>query len=226
MSTLGLVDLDARLDRSLDLLGDGRTASLRRTIAWSYELLPDHEQRLFRHLGVFPDGFDLATAESVAVDLSLPADPAGALAHLVDASMIDVTLGDVVRYRMLETSAPSPRTGSPSRGGRRRHRAVLPLGGRPGNVVRADDRSDEEALADRMLRREIVSLGSAWRLVRRHERLGDAVRLAVGFGDASTWRDVTEVWEWARELADDDPTKPILMPQPCSRSPRSVLVAW
>ena len=93
----------ARLDRSLDLLGDGRTVTLRRTIEWSYDLLPDHEQRLFRHLGVFPDGFDLATAESVAADLGVPADAAGALAHLVDASMVDATLGDVARYRMLDT---------------------------------------------------------------------------------------------------------------------------
>ena len=103
MSTLDLADLHARLDRSLDLLGDGRTVTLRRTIEWSYDLLPDHEQRLFRHLGVFPDGFDLATAESVAADLGVPADAAGALAHLVDASMVDATLGDVARYRMLDT---------------------------------------------------------------------------------------------------------------------------
>ena len=103
LSTLDLADLHARLDRSLDLLGDGRTVTLRRTIEWSYDLLPDHEQRLFRHLGVFPDGFDLATAESVAVDLGVPADAAGALAHLVDASMVDATLGDVARYRMLDT---------------------------------------------------------------------------------------------------------------------------
>ena len=205
MSTLGLVDLDARLDRSLDLLGDGRTVSLRRTIAWSYELLPDHEQRLFRHLGVFPDGFDLATAESVAVDLSLPADAAGALAHLVDASMIDVTLGDVVRYRMLETirAFAQDRLTAAEEDDAATERFLRWAVDRA-TWFEQTTRTDDEALADRMLRREIVSLGSAWRLVRRHERLGDAVRLAVGFGDASTWRDVTEVWDWARELADDD----------------------
>ena len=54
LSTLDLADLHARLDRSLDLLGDGRTVTLRRTIEWSYDLLPDHEQRLFRHLARVP----------------------------------------------------------------------------------------------------------------------------------------------------------------------------
>ena len=141
LSTLGLADLHARLDRSLDLLGDGRTVTLRRTIEWSYDLLPDHEQRLFRHLGVFPDGFDLATAESIADDLGLPADATGALAHLVDASMIDATLGDVPRYRMLDTirSFAQDRLSAADEDDAATER-FLRLGGRSGRLVRAGDR--------------------------------------------------------------------------------------
>ena len=207
MSTLDLADLHARLDRSLDLLGDGRTVTLRRTIEWSYDLLPDHEQRLFRHLGVFPDGFDLATAESVAADLSVPADAAGALAHLVDASMVDATLGDVARYRMLDTirSFAHDRlaaTGEDNAATERFLHWAVHLATWFEQTINTDD----EAVADRMLRGEIGNLRSAWRLVRSHQRLDDAVRMAVAFGDASTWRDLTEVWDWAQQLADDDET--------------------
>src|SRR5690606_28855976 len=91
----------------LDLLGDGhrgdRHRTLRATIGWSYDLLPPAEQRLFRHLSVFPDGFDLATAERVAVELGLDGDPTARLARLVDASMVDAELAGEPRYRMLET---------------------------------------------------------------------------------------------------------------------------
>ncbi len=109
LATFGLADLANRLDRSLDLLGGGRPSvdarhrTLRATIEWSYRLLPEGEQRLFRHLSVFSDGVDLATAEGVAAGLSLAGDPANSLAHLVDASMIDAAFEDGTRYRMLET---------------------------------------------------------------------------------------------------------------------------
>ena len=194
LSTLDLADLHARLDRSLDLLGDGRTVTdAAPTIEWSYDLLPDHEQRLFRHLGVFPDGFDLATAESVAADLGVPADAAGALAHLVDASMVDATLGDVARYRMLDTirSFAHDRLTAADEDDAATER-FLRLGGPPRNMVRADDRHRRRTSADRVLRGEIVNLRSAWRLV-RDQRLDDAVRLAVAFGDAHlAWRDLTD----------------------------------
>ena len=197
MSTLDLADLHARLDRSLDLLGDGRTVTLRRTIEWSYDLLPDHEQRLFRHLGVFPDGFDLATAEAVAGDLGVPADAASALAHLVDASMVDATLGDVTRYRMLDTirSFAHDRLTAADEDNAATERFLhwaVDLATWFEQTIDTDD----EPLADRALRREIVNLRSAWRLARNHQRLDDAVRLAVAFGDASTWRDLTEIWDW------------------------------
>jgi predicted ATPase len=204
LSTLGVGDLRTRLDRSLDLLGDGRAATLRQTIAWSYDLLPDHEQRLFRHLGVFPDGFDLAAAETIAKDLALPADATGALAHLVDASMIDTTLDGTPRYRMLDTirSYAHDRLLAADEYDVATDRFLdwaLHLAAWFGRAIDTDD----EPHADRAMRREIANLRSAWRLVRNLRRVDDAVRMVVAFGDASTWRDLTEVWDWALELADD-----------------------
>ena len=109
LASLSLADLAARLDRALDLLsgapetGDDRHSTLRAAIGWSYELLPSDQQRLFRNLAIFPDGFDLATAEASPARWPPRLDPTSAVAHLVDASMLEATLSEVPRYRMLDT---------------------------------------------------------------------------------------------------------------------------
>ncbi len=60
-----------RLDQRLALLTGGaqdvdeRQRTLRSTIEWSYDLLPEHEQALLRRLGVFVGGFRLEAAEAV-----------------------------------------------------------------------------------------------------------------------------------------------------------------
>jgi predicted ATPase/class 3 adenylate cyclase len=62
----------ARLEERLALLTAGRRdaparqRTLRATIAWSYELLDEHEQRLFRRLAVFAGSFDIDAAVAVA----------------------------------------------------------------------------------------------------------------------------------------------------------------
>ncbi len=99
-----------RLEGRLDLPGAGaadvpeRQRSLRGAIAWSYELLEDPACRLFRRLGVFVGGFDLACAEAVAG----PADDLGidvleGLASLVDQSLVrsDEVNGEP-RFSLLE----------------------------------------------------------------------------------------------------------------------------
>ena len=68
--------------------------------------------------------------------------------------------------------------------------------------------TDDEGQADALLRRArspISEPRGGWSA--SHGRLDDAVRLVVAIGDAASWRDLTEVWDWALELADDPITE-------------------
>jgi predicted ATPase len=88
-----------RLSSRLDLLKGGRDAdprqqTLRATIAWSYDLLSEEEQRLVRSLSVFSGGCTLEAAEEVC-DADLDS-----LQSLVEKSLLRFTDG---RFWMLET---------------------------------------------------------------------------------------------------------------------------
>ena len=88
-----------RLSSRLDLLKGGRDAdprqqTLRATIEWSYDLLSDEEQRLFRALSVFAGGCTLEAAEAVA-DAEIDT-----LQSLAEKSLLRFTRE---RYWMLET---------------------------------------------------------------------------------------------------------------------------
>lgn len=92
-----------RLGDRLDALrglrdAEERHATLRATIAWSYDLLDDQEQRLFARLAVFRAGCTLETAE-VVCDAELDT-----LASLLDKSLLRRRSGRVgeERYWMLE----------------------------------------------------------------------------------------------------------------------------
>ena len=210
LSSFALADLHARIDRALDLLGDAgatddRHRSLRATIEWSYDLLPPHEQQLYRHLSVFPDGFDLATAEAVATGLEVPGDTATSLAHLVDASMIEAELAVPARYRMLETlrSFGVDRLVAVGEDGAATERL---LSWAVGLAKWIDDTmsTERELLADAALRRELPNLRAAWRLGREGQRLDEAIDLVINLAEASGNRDVSELWGWAVELVADD----------------------
>jgi len=88
-----------RLSQRLDLLRGGRDAdarqqTLRTTIAWSYDLLSEEEQRVFRALAVFVGGCTLDAAEAVAeADLDTTQS-------LVEKSLLRFTND---RYWILET---------------------------------------------------------------------------------------------------------------------------
>ena len=102
-----LLSPDALLERlgaSLDLLKgardvDERHATLRATIAWSYDLLSEDEQRLFGRLAVFRGGCTLESAERVC-DADLDT-----LASLLDKSLVRRRTGRLgeERFWMLET---------------------------------------------------------------------------------------------------------------------------
>jgi predicted ATPase len=96
-----------RLDRALDLRGDAdapdRQRTLRDTIAWSHELLPEAERTLLARLSVCAGGCTLDTAEAIgAVDGDV--DVLEALSTLVGHSLVastDAGEGEP-RFRMLE----------------------------------------------------------------------------------------------------------------------------
>jgi len=93
-------------DRFRLLTGGARTAVARQrtllaSVEWSYDLLSDDEQALFRRLAAFAAPFSLEAAEAVASGDDLdPLEVFDLLARLVDKSLV-LHGGD--RYRMLET---------------------------------------------------------------------------------------------------------------------------
>ncbi|MFL5952223.1 MAG: ATP-binding protein [Gaiellaceae bacterium] len=99
--SVSVEDLLRRLDQRLPVLisrrrdVDDRQRTLRATIAWSYDLLEEDEQRFFACLGVFAGSFDAAAAADVCdADLDL-------LESLVAKSLLRRAEDD--RFFMLET---------------------------------------------------------------------------------------------------------------------------
>jgi predicted ATPase/transcriptional regulator with XRE-family HTH domain len=81
--------------------------TLRDTIEWSYRLLTEREQTLFRRLAVFTGGLSLAALETVCRELGWDDEAAAELASgLVDKSILQrvmLTGADDSRFIMLET---------------------------------------------------------------------------------------------------------------------------
>ncbi len=107
VEALGVAGLLDRLDDRFALLAGGNRAapsrqrSLAATVEWSYQLLDDHERRVFRAVSVFPGPFTLEGAEAVA-------GPGAGLAvlRLVDCSLLNPPRPGPdgrSRYLMLET---------------------------------------------------------------------------------------------------------------------------
>src|SRR5205085_670682 len=102
----------ARLGQRLTLLtseardAPERQQTLRKTIAWSYNLLDAQEQRLFQRLSVFAGGCTLEALEAVCAAFG---DEAGTVldgvASLIDKSLLQQTEqeGEEPRLVMLET---------------------------------------------------------------------------------------------------------------------------
>lgn len=109
LRAFSIADIASRLDDRFRLLTDGtRTAlprhqTLRAAVDWSYDLLTQEEQRLFRSLSVFAGAFTMDAVEAVAGKTGgLPVPEL--LARLLDKSLVVVeSFEDVVHFRLLET---------------------------------------------------------------------------------------------------------------------------
>ena len=68
-----------------------RQRTLRATISWSYDMLPEEEKRVFRRLGIFSGQVGLDAVEEVVV--SEGRDPLDVVALLVDVSLLEIAEG-------------------------------------------------------------------------------------------------------------------------------------
>jgi predicted ATPase/class 3 adenylate cyclase len=107
---LGMTGLLARLDQVLPLLVGGardlpdRQQTMRQAIAWSYDLLDEGQQRLFRAVAVFVGGWTLAAAEALGADDGDVDTVVNRLDGLISQSLVLVESAErAIRYQMLET---------------------------------------------------------------------------------------------------------------------------
>jgi predicted ATPase/DNA-binding SARP family transcriptional activator len=107
---MGLDEIARRLDDRFTLLRGGdrsapeRHRTLLAVIEWSWRLLGPGAQDLLTRLALFPDGFDLGTAEAVG-DAARSDTVLDDLADLVEQSLVQLEERDGAppRYRLLET---------------------------------------------------------------------------------------------------------------------------
>jgi predicted ATPase/DNA-binding SARP family transcriptional activator len=101
-----------RLSNRLKLLTGGardvpaRHRTLREAIAWSYDLLSEEEQRLFRRLSIFAGGCTLEAVEAVCrTDGEREMEALDGMASLIDKSLVQQVDGPSgePRYHLLET---------------------------------------------------------------------------------------------------------------------------
>ena len=110
--TLGIDQIAARLDDRFRLLTGGlRTAlprhqTLRATLDWSYELLPESQRRTLRCLSVFSGHFTLAMASAIIpLSSDQPGDMLEQLSPLVACSLLTVERDSTEpQYRLLEST--------------------------------------------------------------------------------------------------------------------------
>jgi predicted ATPase/TolB-like protein/tetratricopeptide (TPR) repeat protein len=111
-AALGIEQVAFRLDDRFRLLAGGRRTALprhqtlRATLDWSYQLLPESERTVLRCLAIFAVGFSLAAAIAVAQSSEIAAsDITDCIANLVTKSLVRLDSSDTpADYRLLETT--------------------------------------------------------------------------------------------------------------------------
>jgi predicted ATPase/class 3 adenylate cyclase len=105
-------ELAQKLDERFRVLtGGSRTAlprqqTMRALIDWSYDLLSEQEQRLFRRVAIFAGGWTLEATEAVTTDETLDAlDIVDLMSSLVEKSLVIAEAEEGrTRYRLLEST--------------------------------------------------------------------------------------------------------------------------
>jgi len=102
---LGLLDDCFRLLSSGRRTALPRHQTLRATLEWSHDLLPEPERVILRRLGVFSGVFTLEAAAAVATNAELPAPRVvEGLAELFAKSLVVTDIRRVGGYRLLDTT--------------------------------------------------------------------------------------------------------------------------
>ena len=108
---LGVQGLRDRLDERFRVLTGGSRMALRRhqtlraALDWSHQLLSGDEQKVFRRLGLFGNGFVMEAAQALASDEGIDTwQVLDLLAALLDKSLLLADAGERPRYRMLEST--------------------------------------------------------------------------------------------------------------------------
>jgi predicted ATPase len=112
VATLGLQQVAAGLDDRFALLTGGRRTALprhqtlRATLDWSYQLLPEPERLVMRRLAVFAGDFTAEAASLIAAGGEIEASEViRSLANLVTKSLVTLKVGSVIAcYQLHETT--------------------------------------------------------------------------------------------------------------------------
>src|SRR5258705_165806 len=112
VATLGLQQVAASLNDHLGMLTSGRRTALprhqtlRATLDWSYELLPEPERLVMRRLAVFAGDFTAEAASLVAADDEIAvSEVICSLANLVTKSLVTLEAGSAIaHHRLHETT--------------------------------------------------------------------------------------------------------------------------
>jgi predicted ATPase len=197
LSTRQLVD---RLERALPVLTHGarevpeRQRTLRATIEWSYDLLDEEEQRLFRRLAVFAASFDLDAVEPVC------GATLDTLQSLVDKSL--VRRWGSGRLGMLETihEYASERLAASGEGDAVARRHVEHYLGVAQSANVSGDAEGEQRHDLAALEQENFRTALAWTIARGESGLG--LELAVAIGGFWATRDPFEGRRWLDPLME------------------------
>ena len=111
-ATLGVQQVASHLGDRFDMLTNGRRTALpkhrtlRATLDWSYELLPQDERAILQQVAVFAGSFSLEAATAVAGGGVVPTSQfVDSIANLVARSLVSLDASEgTTHYRLLETT--------------------------------------------------------------------------------------------------------------------------